>query len=377
VFNKQQKLIINCIINNYFRIYDTIIVSQKIWDKNKLSIIKCLTKKFKFIIDLEISFIINNQILKIFAKNCKFLTKVKFYGRDIRGFCETFGQKCGQKLELIDIKDTSEEEMISLLRTTPKLKSIRVYDNFEALNERYLPKLEEIKFNDYSVEVFEKFANLYNKQIKKISFDFLTPSMSKEIIPHLSRFENLEALDFGLFCYVWNEDFISMAKNFKKLKRLRIYASEVNQSFDFLKAVNNLDVFELILWSFGDKDMEVIETLNLTQFSLYSKCNLLSDEILYKLSKMKRLSKLCFTSGIFSDSGVCHLIKNSFKLKTIELNDKHINETTIKAFVEKALKNSKTYYKFISQDIFPDNRRLKMRITNQFIPENLLIKKYI
>jgi hypothetical protein len=41
----------------------------------------------------------------------------------------------------------------------------------------------------------------------------LTPSMSKEIIPHLSRFENLEALDFGLFCYVWNEDFISMAKN--------------------------------------------------------------------------------------------------------------------------------------------------------------------
>jgi hypothetical protein len=151
-----------------------------------------------------------------------------------------------------------------------------------------------------------------------------------------------------------------MAKNFKKLKRLRIYASEVNQSFDRLKAVNNLDVFELILWSFGDKDMEVIETLNSTQFSLYSKCNLLSDEILYKLSKMKRLSKLCFTSGILSDSGVCHLIKNSLKLKTIELNYKHINETTIKGFVEKALNNPKIYYKFISQDIFPDNQRLKL-----------------
>jgi hypothetical protein len=190
-----------------------------------------------------------------------------------------------KKLEFIDIKDISEEEMVSLLRTTPKLKSIRVYDNFEALIEQYLPKLEEIKFNDFSVEVFEKFANLYNKQIKKISFDFLTPSMSKEIISNLSRFENLEALDFELFCYVWNEHFISMVKNFKKLKRLRIYASEVNQSFDRFKVFNNLDVFELILWSFEDKDMEVIETLNLAQFSLYSKCNSLSDEILYKFQK--------------------------------------------------------------------------------------------
>jgi hypothetical protein len=190
-----------------------------------------------------------------------------------------------KKLEFIDIKDISEEEMVSLLRTTPKLKSIRVYDNFEALIEQYLPKLEEIKFNDFSVEVFEKFANLYNKQIKKISFDFLTPSMSKEIISNLSRFENLEALDFELFCYLWNEHFISMVKNFKKLKRLRIYASEVNQSFDRFKVFNNLDVFELILWSFEDKDMEVIETLNLAQFSLYSKCNSLSDEILYKFQK--------------------------------------------------------------------------------------------
>ncbi len=45
--------------------------------------------------------------------------------------------------------------------------------------------------------------------------------------------------------------------------------------------------------------------------------------------------------------------------------------------LSKALNNPKTYYKFISQDIFPDNQRLKMRITNQFIPENLLIKKFI
>jgi hypothetical protein len=102
VFIKQQKLIKNSI--NYFRIYDTIIVSQKVWNENKLPIIKCLTKKFKYIIDLEISFIINNQILEIFAKNCKFLTKVKFYGRDIRGFCETFGQKCGKNWNSLTLK---------------------------------------------------------------------------------------------------------------------------------------------------------------------------------------------------------------------------------------------------------------------------------
>jgi hypothetical protein len=92
---------------------------------------------------------------------------------------------------------------------------------------------------------------------------------------------------------------------------------------------------------------------------------------------MKRLTKLCFTSEISRDSGVCHLIKNSPKLKTIALNNSYINETTIKAFIGKALNNPKTYNKFISQDIFPDNQRLKMRITNQFIPENLLIKKFI
>ncbi len=53
----------------------------------------------------------------------------------------------------------------------------------------------------------------------------------------------------------------------------------------------------------------------------------------------------------------------------MELNDKHINETTIKAFIEKAFKNPKVYYKFMSQFI---SRKI---ITSNKIPKNLLIKK--
>ncbi len=69
-----------------------------------------------------------------------------------------------------------------------------------------------------------------------------------------------------------------------------------------------------------------------------------------------------------TDSRIYHLIKNSPKLKTIELNDKHINETTIKAFIEKALNNLKVYYKFMSQFI---NRKIFISNKN---PKNLLIK---
>ncbi len=84
---------------------------------------------------------------------------------------------------------------------------------------------------------------------------------------------------------------------------------------------------------------------------------------------MENLSELRIFSGFMTDSGICHLIKNSPKLKIIELNDKHINETTIEAFIEKALNNPKVYYKFMSQFI---NR--KIFISNK-IPKNFLIKK--
>ncbi len=44
---------------------------------------------------------------------------------------------------------------------------------------------------------------------------------------------------------------------------------------------------------------------------------------------MENLSELRIFSGFMTYSGICHPIKNSPKLKTIELNDKHVNETTI------------------------------------------------
>ncbi len=46
-----------------------------------------------------------------------------------------------------------------------------------------------------------------------------------------------------------------------------------------------------------------------------------------------------------SDSGICYLTEKIPKLKTLELNNKQINKTIIKALIEKALNNSKTYYK--------------------------------
>jgi hypothetical protein len=88
-----------------------------------------------------------------------------------------------------------------------------------------------------------------------------------------------------------------------------------------------------------------------------------------KLSLMENLSELRIFTGFMTDSGICHLIKNSPKLKTIELNDKHINETTIEAFIEKTLNNLKIYYKFMSQFI---NRKI---LFSNKIPKNLLIKK--
>jgi hypothetical protein len=69
-----------------------------------------------------------------------------------------------------------------------------------------------------------------------------------------------------------------------------------------------------------------------------------------------------------TDSGIYHLIENSPKLKTIELNDKHINATTFEAFIEKALNNLKIYYKFMSQFI---NRKIFISNKNP----KILLKK--
>ncbi len=83
---------------------------------------------------------------------------------------------------------------------------------------------------------------------------------------------------------------------------------------------------------------------------------------------MEKLSELRLFSKFITNSGLCHLIKNAPKLKTFEINDKHINETTIKALIEKASSNPRIFYKFMSQKF---NRKTFILIT---IPKNLLIE---
>jgi hypothetical protein len=59
-------------------------------------------------------------------------------------FCGKFGEKCGHKLELINVYGKGILETVTLIKSIPNLKSIEIYDNFEAINEQYLEKLVEI-----------------------------------------------------------------------------------------------------------------------------------------------------------------------------------------------------------------------------------------
>jgi hypothetical protein len=366
VFSKHKDIIINESIRH---INKTLEISHNFWEKNQISIIECLTKKFKYINNLEINFEINNQSLEIITKNCGNLTKIQCFGFLSENFCETFGQKCGHNLEFIDIFGIEESETLKILKLTPKLKAIELYDNFDAVIKQNLSNLEEIKFNDFSSDSFGKFANLYNKQIKKISFNDWS-NEKQEVAHRLLLFENLESLSFRIlknFYYNWNQ-ILSLAKNLKKLQRLSINACKVSFSFECLTVFNNLKVLNLVFDEFEDQDMKFIEKLHLTKLHINS-CNFLKSESLLKLSKMERLSELRLFSSFMTDSGISQLIKNSPNLKFIELYEKHINDTTVKAFIEKALSYPKTLYKLMSHYI---NRKPFFR---NDIPKNLFIKK--
>jgi hypothetical protein len=156
-----------------------------------------------------------------------------------------------------------------------------------------------------------------------------------------------------------------MAQNFKKLKHLAIHTSEVNQSFDRLKVFNNLK----------DEDLKIIEKLNLKRFRIFRDNSVITDKSLESLAKFQNLGQIHFNFGKITDSGICHLIKNSPKLKILILNDKSINETTIEAFIEKALNNPKSYYQFIVCVDLPTKRYVGKRITDKTYPRNLMIRK--
>jgi L-rhamnose isomerase len=85
---------------------------------------------------------------------------------------------------------------------------------------------------------------------------------------------------------------------------------------------------------------------------------------------MRRMTEIrlnIYNSMNMNDSGICYLIKNNPKLKAIELIDKHVNETTINAIIEKALNNPKNHFKFKVKYL------KKKLIIEKLTPKNLLL----
>jgi hypothetical protein len=305
------------------------------------------------------------------AKNCESLRKIQIFGILNKEFSSIFLEKFGQKIEFIDICGIQKSGILSILRSTSNLKAIKFHDNFDAVTEQYLPKLEEIIVKEFSYEWLEKFAILYNKQIKRANFEYSWDELNPQIVSFISRFENLESLKLEVHYYKCDEKFKSMAENLKKLKRLTISFANIDENFKTLKVFNNIEFFELILISWKNENIKIIETLNLTKLCLTYCYSTLSNESYEILSKMRRMSEIrlnIFNSKNTNDSGICHLIKNSTKLTTIELIDRHINETTLNAIIEKALSNPTTHFKFKVREI------KKKFITEKMIPLNLSIQ---
>jgi hypothetical protein len=380
IFNKLQNItIINKLYVNHqisSESYDSIKISYKIWNVKSKSIIECLTKKFQFINKLTIDFRIDNDLVKIIVENCKVLKKFQTFGSPNENFWVTFGKKFGPKLEFIDIHAIEKSRILSILGSTPNLKAIKIHDNYEALIEQYLPKLEKIIIREHSIEWLVKFANLYGKQIKSAHFDFYWQELLSSSISVFSRFVNLESLKLEAHYCRCDETFVKMAKNLKNLKRITISFAYIDESFNALKVFNKIEFFEIILTTFKNEDIKIIETLDLTKLHLSFCYSNLSHESYVILSKMRRMTEIrlnIFNSKNMNDSGICYLIKNNAKLQTIELIDRHINETTINAIIEKALNNPKKHFKFRV-------KYLKNKlITEKLIPKNLLLQlcKYL
>jgi hypothetical protein len=162
----------------------------------------------------------------------------------------------------------------------------------------------------------------------------------------------------------------------KNLKRLTISTPEIVQSFDCLKVFNKLKIFELVLNDLKENDMKIIETLDLTKFIITGGYNDITHESLQKFVNMKRLCELSISFEEITDTEICHLIENCPNLKTLELNNVYINETTIEAFIKKASHNPKTYYKFIARTDYKINCCSRMQVINSNF-KNLRIKRFI
>jgi hypothetical protein len=433
IFNKQQKLIIK--LKNSFKRFENGVI--KSFDTNNdiiyvynNHIIKVLLKKFVFINDLSIE-LIDNQTLHIIAKYCSHLKKIDiisshgFISSSVKPGFVKFGQKCGQKLESIRIERKSRTiEINDILLLTPNLKTIYLsqFDQLISFNEVFLQKLQEIHFNYMclrNLNQLNTFSNKYHKQIKKIKismffnrFELANDSVNNAL-KEFSRFEclqslvirienrnhsnnnainsgleliankckSLQHLDILMTINSITGNLFEVFHNMKALKKfiITICGQNSNQNYgsvQYLKDCQNLKHFELDIRGFCNDILEDIDLHlpNLTHFVLKTPDNILPEQLLHKLAKMKSLSHIDIYSRIhLSDAEICHFIENSVNIKEMTFrNIKFIRRKTIEAMIERALKTPKVQYSLQFEEKFKNTENLEF--IKNFIPSNLIIK---
>jgi hypothetical protein len=409
VFNKQKKLIISfqhLVYNN--NCFETILAKKDL--NYGKPVIEILLKKFKFINDLEINdrFGINEDIntLDIIRNNCHFLHSLCIEGK-IKDFDSTvhkLDKDFGQRLRSISMRKLTEDQMQTLLRLTPNVKTICSSHKLIVFIDSYLPKLERInRLLVKDINAFTLFTNKYYERIKKLSHLYVFIK-NPEVSQQLSRFINIEELVLDLNCLnaMTNEEIVSIGVNCEKLKyltlkvyhfglninlfqvfsgfhsleKLSIYLHTYNvniQSLEPLKNCKNIKSFDSRIYGLKDKHLDQINSYlpQLKHLSLTGLNSDITDKTLQSLAQMKELSKLRLIASELTDSGVCNFIKNSPNIKSIQLYNNFINETTVKAFIERSKTKPKVKFEFLSVD-YALELDMNVRLA---LPHNLTLKQ--
>jgi hypothetical protein len=435
IFNKQQKLSINLFPLKESTAHQNIGYISLSNDNS----LKELVKKFAFITELSIN-TINCQILDIITNNCLHLKKIELnldhcsHWIEGKNFNLTqFGRNCGQKLEFIQIKQSSEViKLKELLLFTPNLK--KVYINYvnkdfkfypikeysiSPFSEEFLQKLQEICFMYSSFDELKTFSDKYHKQIKKIGITFAPVLQSpndgiNNALIELSRFECLESLVLNINNRNYSNYAISsglklIADNCKKLNHLEIFMDQNNisgkifellketkalekliitindqnfgpnfSSVEYLKNCKNLKYLKLDFKGFGNDILEDIDLYlpNLTHFLFINPMNVLPEKTLHNLTKLKNLSHIDIDSYSLCDSEVYYFIKNSLNIeKMIFRNINYITRKTINVLIERAIKRPKVQYLLQFKEKFKNTENLEL--IDYSIAPNLTVKASI
>ena len=321
-----------------------------------------LLKRFNNLCHLEVITTGAEDISKLIqflvnSKSFKCLEKIKFTGVINEKVLNQFGLKFGHRLKSMSINSGGvfSHKIKRDIFLSNNLEEINVDFNLKAiLSPNCLPKLHTIlnmRFD--SVNDFTAFANLYCNQIKKLTLSQYLPVYKDvdKLYKQLSRFENLEDLNIFFmatnFAYnsTFGKELLIIKQKCKKLNQFHIHGLNLKIDLSVLTTFDDLNVLGLHYYGVG------------------------SDDIL-SIARMKNLTKLYLHSKPINPQNISQLISKSDNLNTIYCRKPLINETTIKAFVSKAVKNPSIGYKLIN--IFSAN----IRISNESIPKNLLIMRH-